>query len=169
MADEIRAYEVLPDGSILYACATRNQFGSKVYLYQAGEGSKLLSEVPYLIDEIVADEERIIVSARAKRASNDLYHFALATGELTPFVETAYAEYGITLAEGLLFYQANYEQAYAVYCYDFNSKEIYRMTTGGYAAQPAYDSATEELYFIGLNSFGFDLYRKKARFEESFS
>ncbi len=166
LAGEIRAYDLLPDGRILYACATRNRFGSQLYLYQGEEGSKFLYEVPYLIDEIAAGDERIILSAREKRTGNDLYLFTLATGELKPLVTSAHAEYGITLAGEHLFFQANYGQEYAVYCYDFRTEQISKMTTGGYAAQPAYDPDRDELYFIGLNSHGFDIYRKKATFEE---
>ena len=164
LAGDIRAYELLPDGSILYSTAVRNDFGSQIYRYKTGEGSKLLYEVPYLIDEMVADEERIIFSARKKGENNDLYLFSLATGELTPLVTTPYGEYGISLTGDQLFFHANYQEVYGVYCYDLTTAQVYKMTTGNYATQPAYEEKGEDLYFVGLNSYGFDLYRHQATF-----
>ncbi|HHW13038.1 MAG TPA: hypothetical protein GXX33_08575 [Firmicutes bacterium] len=164
LAGDLRAYELLPDGTILYASALKNGFGSQLYLYDPGAGSRLLFEVPYLVDEMAADEGRIVFSARKKGENNHLYLFTLETGEFTPLVATPYGEYGIALVGERLFFHANYQQVYGVYCYDFSTAQVYKMTTGNYATEPAYDEARGELYFVGLHADGFDLYRQKAIF-----
>ncbi|HHT47812.1 MAG TPA: hypothetical protein GXZ98_00765 [Firmicutes bacterium] len=164
LAGDLRAYELLPDGSVLYATALKEGFGSKLYLYHPEAGSRLLFEVPYLIDEMAADGGRIVFSARKKGENNDLYLFTLETGEFTPLVTTAYGEYGITLAGDRLFFHANYQQVYGVYCYKLSTGQVYKMTTGNYATEPAYDETRGELYFVGLHAEGFDLYRQKAAF-----
>ena len=84
LAGDLRAYELLPDGSVLYATAMKNSFGSRIYLYHPDTGSKLLYEVPYLIDEMAADAGRIVFSARKNGENNNLYLFALETGEFHP-------------------------------------------------------------------------------------
>lgn len=164
LAGDLRAYELLPDGSILYAVALQTGFGSKLYLYTPGVGSEFLVEVPCLIDEMAAAGERIVFSARENGKNNDLYLFTLATGELTPMVTTAYGEYGIALAGERLFFHANYDQIYGIYCYDLTTGQVYKMTDGNYAKEPAYDESRGDLYFVGLHADGFDLYRKKATF-----
>ena len=166
LSGEIRAYDLMPDGRILYAEAKRDKFGSNVYLYTPEEGSKLLYELAYLIDEIAVDGERILFVARENRENTDLYLFSVSTGELKPLVTTPYAEYGAALAGEKVFFHANYEQIYSVYCYDFSENKVYKMTNGGYATFPAFDEREKDLYFIGLNSYGFDLYRKAAVFYE---
>lgn len=164
LAGDLRAYELLPDGSVLYATAMKNSFGSRIYLYHPDTGSKLLYEVPYLIDEMAADAGRIVFSARKNGENNNLYLFALETGEFTPLVTTPYGEYGIALAGDQLFFHANYHQVYGVYCYDLATAQVYKLTTGNYATEPAYDEAGGDLYFVGLHADGFDLYRQKATF-----
>lgn len=164
LAGDLRTYELLPDGSILYATALKDSFGSQLYLYHPDAGSKLLYEVPYLIDEMAADGGRIVFTARKNGENNDLYLFTLKTGEFTPLVTTAYGEYGIALAGDRLFFHANYQQVYGIYCYDLLTGEVYKMTTGNYATEPAYDGTRGDLYFVGLHTDGFDLYRREATF-----
>lgn len=164
LAGDLRAYEVLPDGSILYATASKSSFGSKIYLYRPEAGSNLLYEVSYLVDEIAADDGRIVFSARKNGENNNLYLFTLETGEFTPLVTTAYGEYGIALAGDHLFFHANYGQVYGIYCYDLATGQVYKMTSGNYATEPAYDEAGGDLYFVGLHTDGFDLYRQEATF-----
>lgn len=162
----IRTFEVLPDGRILYVEALCESFGSKIYLYDPAAGGRLLYEVDYLIDEITANGEKIILSARKNQENNDLYLFSINTGELIPLFKTPYAEYGISLVGERVFFNANYDQVYAIYCYDLTEEEAYKLTAGGYAIHPAYHESTNGLYFVGLNSYGFDLYRKDAVFAE---
>lgn len=164
LAGDLRAYEVLPDGSILYATALKSSFGSRIYLYHPEAGSKLLYEVPYLIDEMAADDGRIVFSARKNGENNNLYLFTLETGEFTPLVTTPYGEYGIALTGERLFFHANYEQVYGIYCYELSTGHVYKLTMGNYATEPAYDAARDDLYFVGLHADGFDLYREKATF-----
>jgi hypothetical protein len=166
LSGEIRAYDLLPDGRILYAEAKREGFGSKVYLFTPEEGSELLYDLDYLIDEIAVDGERILFVARESRKNTDLFLFSLATGELKPLISTPYAEYGVSLSGEQVFFHANYDQIYSIYCYDFSDNKVYQMTTGGYATYPVFNKEEEDLYFIGLNSYGFDFYRKAAVFNE---
>lgn len=160
----IRAYDILPNGDLLYAQATRDQFGSEIYLVSLEHGQKLIKKVNYLIDEIAIDEHQIIMAARTERRNTDLYHFNINTGGLEPILLTPYAEYGISLSNQKLFFHANYESTYAAYCYDLQSGQLYKMTKGNFAKNPVFDADNNQLYFLGLNSYGYDVYRKNAEF-----
>lgn len=65
-----------------------------------------------------------------------------------------------------LFFHANYDRVYGVYCYDLAQDQVYRLTDGGYATDPVFDQEEGELYFLGLNTGGYDLYCRQAVFNE---
>ncbi|MDI6869751.1 MAG: hypothetical protein QME79_00085 [Bacillota bacterium] len=167
VADEMRSFAILPDGTVLYAKDRKDEFGSELRLYNpATRENRLLRREDYLVEEFVADDQRVVVSARRDWENADLYLFSPATRELEPLVNTPAMEAGLCLEGERLFYTSNFSRTYAVYCYDFRTGKTYRLTRGGFAAWPAYDAPGGQLYFVGLTSAGFDLYRKPAEFEE---
>ncbi|HHW15460.1 MAG TPA: hypothetical protein GXX28_11100, partial [Firmicutes bacterium] len=167
LSGRLRSYEVLAGGAILYARDRQDEFGSELHRYDPATGEdRLVATLDYLIEEMVSDGERLIVSAHQDWENAGLYRLSAATGELTMLVDTPAVEYGLSLVGDRLFYTSNYGRVYSAYAYDLATGQNYRLTTGGYAAKPAYDQAQDKLYFIGLTADGFDLYRKPATFEE---
>lgn len=165
--EEMRAFDVLSDGNILYSKDKKEGFGSEIYLYErATKEKKILFNTDYLVGEIISDGKRIVVSARKDWANFSLYTLVLETGEFTPLVRTPYLECGISLYGDKLFFGANYEKKYSAYCYDFSTGKVSNLTQNGFATFPAYDEKEGMLYFVGLNSYGNDLYRKQAEPKE---
>ncbi|HHU62366.1 MAG TPA: hypothetical protein GXZ55_10510 [Natronincola sp.] len=163
---EIRAYDVLNDGRILYADARRDGFGSNLYFYHPDGSQELLYVLDYLIEEIAFSDDQIFMTAKEKHRNADIYRFSLADGELTPCTNTPYTEGGLTFAGNKLFFHANYNQVYSIYAYELTTNKVYKMTEGNYATHPAFDQQSNMLYFVGLQSEGFDLYTKEAFYEE---
>lgn len=167
ISDELRAYSVLENGKILLSKDRKSGFGSELYLFSPESREKsLLLTTDYLVDEMVSDSKRIIVAARQDWHNLNLYQFQMETGEFIPLAATSYQQNRLSLQGEKLFFTANYAQVYSAYCYDYESSKVYRLTENGYASNPVYDEATDQLYFIGLNSYGYDLYRKPALFTE---
>jgi Periplasmic component of the Tol biopolymer transport system len=167
LADEIRGFDVLADGKILYSRQLKNGYGSELYQYDpARREKKLLLSSEYLINEIVSDGKRIIVNAQRDWESGNIYRLDLEKKELEPLVQTPFTERRLSLSGDRLFFTANFLKVNSVYCYDFGSGKISRVTRNGWVDCPAYDETTNELYFTQLNSFGYDLYQKTAEFED---
>ncbi|MGE5623448.1 MAG: TolB family protein, partial [Methanocella sp.] len=94
------------------------------------------------------------------RANAGLFAFDLATEELRPLVDTDWVETAPALYGDRLFYAANVGRVWSIYAYSLSTHRIERLTRQGFARAPAYDPATGELYYLGLTSAGYDLYRK---------
>jgi hypothetical protein len=167
LSDELRAYSVLDNGEILFSKDRKSGFGSELYLLAPESGGiNLLMDTDYLVDEIVSDSKRVIVAARPDWHNFNLYQFQMETREFIPLAATAYMQNRLSLQGEQLFFTANYHQVYSAYCYNFESGKVYRLTENGFASNPVYDEGTSQLYFIGLNSYGYDLYHKPAQYTE---
>ncbi|MBI4649769.1 hypothetical protein HY745_00390 [Candidatus Desantisbacteria bacterium] len=166
LSDEIRTFDILPDGDILYFKDKKQEFGTQISIYKIKTGEKkLVFETDFIIDDIALDEKRIVVSARKDWENFSLYILDLKEMNLTPLIHTPFFETHLTLSENKLFFTANYEKTYSIYCYDFESNKIFRLTKNGFSDFSAFDKKGQ-LYFIGINSNGFDIYKKKAEFDE---
>ncbi|MGQ9778434.1 MAG: hypothetical protein ACUVRM_00965 [Bacillota bacterium] len=167
LAGEMRAFAVLEDGTILYAKDKKDSFGSELHLFDpATKEDRLLAKVDYLVEEIVAGGGRVVVSAHQDWSNSSLYALSLADLGLTPLVDMPFVEAHPSLQGDRLFFSSNYGGVYAAYCYDFASGKTFRLTENGYAASPVLDEETGQIYYVGLTSAGFDLYRKEAVYRE---
>jgi hypothetical protein len=167
LGDEIRAFTVLNGGRIIYSKDRNGAFGSEIYAYSPVSGKKNpLFSSDYLVDEMVSDSGRILVAARRDWQNLNIYQLNLETGELIPLIQTPYLQNHLSLQGEKLFFTSNYQRIYTSYCYDFGTGKTYRLTELGFASNPVYYDSSGHLYFIGLNSYGYDLYRKPARFRE---
>ncbi len=165
--DEIRGFEVMPDGTILYSRQLKNGYGSELYQYTpADRKKKLLLSSPYLINEIVSDGRSIIVDAQRDWESGNIYRLNLEAKEFEPLVQTPYTERWLSLSGNRLFFTANYQKVSSIYCYDLGSAKISRMTENGWIGTAAYDETNDKLYFAELNSYGLDLYQEQAQFKD---
>lgn len=178
LADKIRAFDVLPDNDIIYSKDKKDSFGSNIYVYKKKSKTKtLLFSTDYLVDEILSIDKyassdsccdaNVIVSAKKDWQNFNLYTLNLKTGEFTPLVETPCAEGAMSVYKDKLFFASNLGKTYSVYCYDFSLNKTCRLTHNRFASAPAYDEKTSSLYFVGLNSNGFDIYRKTIDFSDT--
>lgn len=165
--DEIRTFEVEEDGNVLFSKSLEKGFGSELYRFDSKTRKKqLLLSSDYSIDDIVSDGKRLVVSARRDWEGNNLYLLNIDKQEFIPLIQTAYGERGMMIRGDRLFFTANYQQMNAVYCYNFTTKQVSRITRNGWVGNFSYDEATNQLYFTQLNSYGMDLYQKTAEFQE---
>lgn len=166
--DEIRNFAVLPEGRIIYARDKDHGFGSELWVWSAAKGKRLLADFNLIISEILAlGEGRLAVVAKPDWKNSNIYLLDLNTKELKPVAKTPFAETGISISGKRLFFSANYEGEYRIYAYDLVGEGFSQLTTSGLASFPVFDEMSHHLYFVGLSSWGFDLYRKRIKgFEE---
>ncbi|MBU0568134.1 hypothetical protein KJ693_01920, partial [bacterium] len=159
--DEMRDFALVEEGRIVYARDKAHSFGSELWLWQDGK-KELLASLDYLISEIISLREgRVALVARPDWQNWNIYLLDLSTKELRPIVETPFGELAISNSGEKLFFSANYEGEYAVYAYDLEGENFSKLTRTGFATSPLFDRENNDLYFVGLTSLGFDLYRKK--------
>jgi hypothetical protein len=163
----LRTFGLLPDGRILLSVDRRDGFGSDLSVLDPASGRpKRLFLLDRLVDEIVADENRIVVTAKKEWGQYNLFELDMEKGALTPVLPSPFLERNPQLTDNKLIFNANFNRQYRVYEYDFDGQKLSRLTSTGYAAWPAADEASGRLYFVGLNPEGFDLYRRRVEPKE---
>ena len=164
---EFRAFSISVNGQVLYSIDRNGQFGSEIYCYDpSSKTTQKIFETDYLVNEIANNGAKVVVSARKDWEDYSIYSVNLNSHEFVPLVNTRFAEGNISLQDDKLIFTANYQKVYAIYCYDFASGKLLQLTTNGCCQYGAYDRQTQQLYLVELNSFGYDLYRKPAEFNE---
>jgi len=167
LKDGLRDFEILKDGSIIYSRDKKEGFGSEIIQYDRNtREKKKLFDIEFLVDRITVDEDRIIVSARKDWENYNLYELSLDKKQLTQIINSPRFEGFHSLYRDKLFFTANYGKVYSSYCYDLSSEKMYRLTQNGYSTYPAYDEKNMKLYYIGLNSYGLDIYVKDIEWNE---
>ncbi|HGE70413.1 TPA: hypothetical protein ENX78_06240 [Candidatus Poribacteria bacterium] len=167
LKDEVRGFEILNDKTIIYSKDRKDSFGSEIIKYDMRSKEKTkLFDSDYIIDRIVIRGERAIVSGRKDWENYSIYYLNLSNGEMTPIVDTPYFEGHHTFCGNRLFFTANYGGKFAIYCRELSSGKTYRLTKNGYSTNPNYEPESQKLYYIGLNSYGFDIYAKDVEWEE---
>jgi hypothetical protein len=178
LKEQIRAFDLLPGGGIIYARDRATAFGSELYLLEEarkGEEPQLLLESELLIGEILAASDRLYLSARHDWQNFSLYSLEVtdlqnregaenaSADPLIPLIETPYRESALSLYKDLLLFSANYWGEYSLYGYNTQNGELYRLHEGGYAPV----IAAEDLYYVDVCSDGMALYRRGARPEKT--
>lgn len=156
LTDDIRGFCILPNGGILYSRDKAHGFGSELWLLE-GIDKRMVIETELLISELDANDDYVVVVARRDFENWNLYLFDHESHQLVSIIDTPWLEGSIGLFGDALFFTANYDKVYGIYCYDLSSGELYRVTSGGYADCGIVIG--EELYFKGMSKSGFDLYR----------
>jgi len=158
--DRLRCFTVMPDGRLLLSRDRRGKFGSELaVLDPVTRKREMLLDSDLLVDELTADGRRVVATARADHECFSLFEFDSARRELRPLVRTPFLEGTPALAGDRLLFAANYGRVYSIYSLDFATGRLGRLTEGGFAVYPA--AAGEWLYFVGMGSYGFDVYRRK--------
>ncbi len=178
LKEQIRAFDLLPGGEVIYARDRAGAFGSELYLLEEGRKGaepELLLESELLIGEILSASDRLYLSARRNWQNFSLYSLEVtdlqnrkgtensSADPLIPLIETPYRESALSLYKDLLLFSANYWGEYSLYGYNTQNAELYRLHEGGYAPV----IADEELYYVDVSSDGKALYRRGARPEKT--
>ncbi|MDI6781381.1 MAG: hypothetical protein QME49_04660 [bacterium] len=177
-SDQIRGFSLTPDGKIIYARDKKHAFGSELWTWSETEGKKKLISSDLLISEILCLEDgKMAAVARPDwenwnvylldmaTVSTSLNEQSLAARELTPIMPTPSGEFTISCYGKKIFFASNHEKTYSIYAYDMDNGKTYRLTNTGLATFPVFDG--NNLYFVGLNSAGLDIYKKSIeKFEE---
>ena len=164
-SDAIRAFTLIDDKQLLYTKDRAGGFGSEIRLYNVETlENKLLLESDYLIGQLTADAGYIACSARYDWENWGIYLFDINKLAFTELVNTPYAETTPSIHNNRILFVANYDKIYRIYAYDLELKKIYKVTQGSYANFPVLMG--EELYFVGINGDGTNIYHKPTIYDE---
>ena len=151
-------------GLIVFASNLIYSYGSRITLYDAAADMKHeLFEIPYTITgmEKGAGEHTYIVAARRENENSGIYELNIKAKTIVKIIDTPWTEDAPAVYGDKIIYSSNMDNAKRLYCYDVKMKTTARLTSNGLAHESAYDAENNDLYFIGLNTKGFDVYRKK--------
>ena len=158
--DRARSFTVLPDGRILMSRDRRDSSGSELVAFDPVTRNKAVLFISdLLVDEMDSDGNRVVVAARADRDNFSIFSLDLEKNELVPLVRTPYQEGTPTLMEDRVLFTANYGKTYSIYSVEISTGRVEKLAGGGFSAYPV--RSGDWLYFIGLNSYGFDIYRRR--------
>ncbi len=165
---EMNAFCVI-NGKLLYSVNKPYTYGSEIYLKDLDTMKAVkLPDIDRVIFDfaVTDDDEGVYVSAKKEEENLSLFYFEYKKGYFTAVADTPWSEEKPAIYGDRLFYSADYGKAVKNYCYDLKAKTFYALTGSGFAQEAAYDAASGDIYFIGINTDGFDLYRKKADFKK---
>jgi hypothetical protein len=164
--DSISSFCPASANTIIYSGNQTYKYGSKIMLYDAATNSKQeLFEVPYTITGMSAyrDKNIFIVSARPEKENSGIYELNINDKTMTKIIDTPWTEDAASVYKDRIFYSSNMDGAKRLYCYDTKDKKTYRLTTNGTAHETAFDEINNDIYFVGVDLKGFDIYKKKFR------
>lgn len=166
ISGEIRTYFV-NKGKLLYAKDKIYSWGSEVFEYDLEtKEEKFIMDTDYHILLFDSDGKNIVCVAKKQGENTGIYLFDMNKKILKPIIDTPYMEDMAVIYDNKIFFQSNYEKIHSIYCYDLNSNKLYRITDNGVAGTPAYDVKNDILYFVGLHTDGFDIYKIKPQLKE---
>ncbi len=151
-------------GSIIYAARETLEFGSKIMRFDpATKEKRELFKAPYSISEIssTADENIFVVSARPEKENSGIYLLDIGSKTLSKIVDTPWTEDASAVYGDKVFYSSNMGGSKRLYYYDLKEKTNFSLTKYGMARDTAYDAGNNEIYYVGLDLDGFDIYKKK--------
>lgn len=156
----IRAFCILDNGNILYAQERNNKFGTDLFIYFPDKDThiKLASYKSLIIDRIISYEKRIFAIAKEEFANYSIYKIDILTGEIRTFIKLPSVERDLFLIDDKLFFISNYDINFNCYIYDINKEKILKLKNDTYMLSPVLSSDHNTLYYIGLTSYGNDIF-----------
>jgi hypothetical protein len=153
--DDIRAFCVLPDSSILYSKDRSHGYGSELWLFD-DSNNVMLFETDLLIGELDANDKYVVAVGRRDFENWNIFLLDYRKQEFRSVIATPWIEGSVNIVADALLFTANYDGVYGIYWHELLSGRIYRLTHGGYADNGAVVGQT--LYFKGMSQQGFDIY-----------
>ena len=162
----IRTY-FINNGKLIYAKDKIYSFGSEIFEYDIEtKKEKFVMDTDYHIMLLDSDGKNIACVAKKQGENSGIYLFDKDKKTLKLIIDTPYIEDNAVIYDNKIFFQSNYEKIYSIYYYDLKIGKIYRLTDNGVAGTPASNKQTNDVYFVGLNTEGFDIYRIKLESRE---
>lgn len=159
LKDNIRAFDVLNNGQILISRDRESGFGSSLYLYSKNKGkTEILYSGELLIDRIVSDGDRIILTAKKDFSNFGIYSFKPGTGELIEIINMPSIQSGPFIVNERLIFTSNHNNNLICLVYDFNTGKFHRQKGGFYTKTPVLNKNEDTVYFIGLTPDGNDIF-----------
>jgi len=154
----IKNFTVLNSGAVIYTKQTKEQFGSEIWNYQAGN-KKQLGTVPQLISELETAQDKVIAVSKERVGSFGVNYLDLDKLTLTSIVDTKYSERAVNINGNKLYYTANYTGHQSTYEYNLTTEELTKLTEGGYAFNGTV--CRDKVYFTAPSAEGIELYGKQ--------
>lgn len=162
---EIKSFKVVNDFEILFSKDLKDSFGSNIYNYNIEtQESEFLFKTDYILCSIQSYKNRFIVTAKPENENYSIFYLDLLNDTLIPIVRTPFFEGHHYIYEDKLFYAANYDNQYRIYAHNLITNDYYIVIDDIYSVYPAYNPNDNNLYYIGINSYGNDIYYNKLNY-----
>lgn len=151
-------------GLIIYSSNEIYKYGSKIMRYNlAAKTKEELFEIPYTVTEITpgSSENVFIISARLESENSGIFELNRKDKTIIKIIDTPWAQDSPIVYGSRIFYSSNADNAKRLYYYDMKDKLTYTLTENGTAYETAFDEENNDIYFVGLNLHGSDIYKKK--------
>ncbi len=151
------AFYVAQNGTVYYAIEKQKSFGSELWKYDGTSRIKM-ADTPEVIGEIFSDADpgSLWVVSKSESQAWKITRVTLATGEVTPIVNSAWAETTAKRVGNSILFTSTLEGKYGVYRYDLTRKKIENLSTASFAKEAEIVGNT--LVFTGITDTGEDLF-----------
>ncbi|MCB5229140.1 MAG: hypothetical protein LHW44_03590 [Candidatus Cloacimonetes bacterium] len=154
----IRAFTVLPDGTIITAEDDATHQNNNIYRFDPRADSKeLIATLNYLIGGIHHEDGKLFVTARTFYRNNSIFELDLDRRTLKPLIDTPYGESIVLVKDGRIYYEAVYGGNNGMYIFDTYTGETLKL---GDFTELRWAVPTEDgkHFFVSMNSRGQDIY-----------
>lgn len=158
-SDEFKAFTILADGQIIYAKDIKSQWGSEIWKFADGKKYQIGS-VDQAIGEMILDQQELMIVSKEYDGSWGIYRLNPDSLTIELVIDTPWIERSIFVQNNTLTFTANFDREYGIYQYDLVSKDVRRLTVGGYAVNGV--PLNDQIYFVGIFSDGEGIYEKEA-------
>ncbi len=158
----IRSFCILKDGELLIASDIDNYRRSRLDKYSP-TGNKLreAGTLDALVASLTPYEDRLFATLKRSWESTGIYELTLSPFGVVPIVDTPYAEKLVDVQDGMLLFDASYDDAQTSYAYRIKDGATFRIADQGGMRSSAL-TQDGEVYTIGMHASGEDIYRTKS-------
>lgn len=161
---QVRAFLAVAKGSILIAEDTPLYRGSVLFEYDpVSQSKKMLYQGEELIHGICESDGEIYLNAKPYWSNSGI--FMLENGRLTTIVNSPSTETLLYVRDGKLIYNVVFDDELRGFEMDLKSRKVREYGSGDYLKSPVLTSSGD-LYYLGLNAQGADLYSTSLNYVE---
>ncbi len=161
----VRAFDRLPDGSFLVSVDRTPVFGSALLRIKEGvpKPEKIWAGDTIIGEILASNDGKVYFSARGQGENWDIFEYRTGDNSWLRLTQTPWAETGLNLNDnGSILYSANpygSDGCAGAYKLDPQTKSCEQFKTPSFTLNPV--TIGDELYFVGLNPSGYDIYSIK--------